>query len=229
MDRRIAPGQPDTLEVFTGLLTAAMAHVDEISILDPHSPVTLARLSRARAIHPDRFVSCVLDDIEQSDAAKPMVVIPDQGAVARTSGILERIGATHSVARCSKKRDPNTGVLSGFQLDAGDVRGRHVVIVDDICDGGGTFTGIAEVLRSHGAKSVCLAVTHGIFSRGIELAYVDRIYSTDSYGVPAPGELSSIVEEAHGETRLIYRRSGIAKLVVMTDFVRQIIARTGTA
>lgn len=225
MDRRIGPGQPDTLRVFAELLKESMARVDEIRILDPHSPVSLARFPEARAIYPDRFVSFALQHIEELDSSMPVVVIPDQGAIARTSGILERIGAAHSVAKCSKKRDPNTGALSGFQLESGDVRGRGVVIVDDICDGGGTFTGIAEVLRSHGAKSVHLAVTHGIFSRGIELAYIDRVYSTDSYGIPEATELPSAVEEAHGEVLRVYRRDDVVKLVVMTDFMRREIER----
>ena len=97
---------------------------------------------------------------------------------------LERLRAPHATARCIKKRDSETGALSGFAVESGDVRDAVCLVVDDICDGGGTFSGIAAVLREAGARSVSLAVTHGVFSRGIELAGIDTTYCTDSYGMP---------------------------------------------
>ena len=54
-------------------------------------------------------------------------------------------------------------------------------IVDDICDGGGTFAGTARMLKGKGAAKVVLIVSHGIFSKGIKIDFVDDIYTTDSY------------------------------------------------
>lgn len=90
----------------------------------------------------------------------------------------------------TKHRDVQSGQLTGFALLAGDVRGRDVLIVDDLCDAGGTFIGAAQVLRQHGARSVSLYVTHGIFSKGVEhlLAQgIDNIYTTTSY---APADIA---------------------------------------
>ena len=46
--------------------------------------------------------------------------------------------------------------------------GRNCLIVDDICDGGGTFIPLAKKLKNAGAKTVTLYVTHGIFSKGLD-------------------------------------------------------------
>lgn len=54
-------------------------------------------------------------------------------------------------------------------------------IVDDICDGGGTFIGTAAMLKSKGAAKVVLIVSHGIFSKGERLEGIDEIFSTDSF------------------------------------------------
>ena len=60
---------------------------------------------------------------------------------------------------------------------------RRILIVDDICDGGGTFLGLAQELKAKNAGNLYLAVSHGIFSRGFEdLEKVfTKIYTTDSF------------------------------------------------
>ena len=58
-----------------------------------------------------------------------------------------------------------------------------MLIVDDLCDAGGTFIGSAQVLRDAGARSVSLYVTHGLFSKGVGNLLeqgIDRIYTTSS-------------------------------------------------
>lgn len=61
-------------------------------------------------------------------------------------------------------------------------RGRTIaLIVDDICDGGGTFVGLAKELRAAGATRVYLYVTHGIFSKRLPLEGIDHVYTTDSF------------------------------------------------
>lgn len=223
MDRRIDVGQPDTLRVLAAMLLAATRGADLVEVLDPHSPVTLQHLPGARAMVPDRFVAYALEHIEATCGARPVVVVPDKGAIERTLGILGRIGTGHDVARCSKKRDPHTGALSGFHLDEGSVAGKDAVIVDDICDGGGTFAGIAAVLKDAGAKRVFLAVTHGVFSKGIELESVDCLYTTDSYGVPDAKDCDVMRAEAHGEPLRVYVREGEVRLVLMTEFVARTV------
>ena len=66
--------------------------------------------------------------------------------------------------------------------DATRVRDKVCLILDDICDGGGTFTGLSHVLRgTYGARAVDLFVTHGIFSKGLPLDGIRAVHTTDSY------------------------------------------------
>jgi len=57
------------------------------------------------------------------------------------------------------------------------------LIVDDICDGGGTFLGLGEELKKKNAGPLFLAISHGIFSKGFdELVKVyEQIFTTDSF------------------------------------------------
>jgi ribose-phosphate pyrophosphokinase len=86
------------------------------------------------------------------------------------------------VVECSKSRDVKTGRLSGFKVYADDLQGRSCILVDDICDGGGTFIGLAKELKAKNAGALYLAVSHGVFSKGTDLLteVFDHIFTTDS-------------------------------------------------
>jgi ribose-phosphate pyrophosphokinase len=100
----------------------------------------------------------------------------------KTHKLAQQLGGMEVVA-CEKIRDVKTGHLSGFSVFSDDLKGKDCLITDDICDGGGTFLGIADALRKKGAGWVYLAVSHGIFSHGFEKleAALDGIFTTDSF------------------------------------------------
>jgi ribose-phosphate pyrophosphokinase len=63
------------------------------------------------------------------------------------------------------------------------LKDKHVIIVDDICDGGRTFIELAKVLKSNKVKNITLFVTHGIFSKGVDALFengIDNIITTDT-------------------------------------------------
>jgi ribose-phosphate pyrophosphokinase len=181
MDRRIDDKQPFTLAVISHLVEAACVEADSIYVLDPHSEVT-NNLLRSKSVPPDLLIEYALSDLAvKKDSLPIVIIIPDKGAITRTRGIIKRLNLNNPIAICDKQRDSQTGQLTGFRLVSGDVSGKHCLIVDDICDGGGTFVGQASVLSEAGALSVSLCVTHGIFSKGKILANISEIYTTDSY------------------------------------------------
>lgn len=71
-----------------------------------------------------------------------MLVAPDAGALKKIDAVARAAGVAE-YAILSKKRDVASGNLTGFALVAGDVKDRDVLIVDDLCDAGGTFIGSA--------------------------------------------------------------------------------------
>jgi len=143
--------------------------------LDPHSDVTPALLDHCTTI---KAAECFkLEGFTRKWAA---VVSPDAGAEKRALAVSQMLGVP--LLHGWKHRDIHTGNLSGFGVEpAPDLEGGHVLVVDDLCDGGGTFVGLADVLDQAGFTAD-LYVTHGIFSRGTAplLERFEHVYCTDS-------------------------------------------------
>jgi ribose-phosphate pyrophosphokinase len=177
-DRVCNRGEALSIKVFCDMINAMK--FKSVTILDPHSDVTPALLDRCFIVEPGK----VLDRISIADDifhGKYTLVAPDAGATKKVDKVAQHFGGLE-VIQGMKKRDLKTGTLSGFTY-TGDVAGKDLLIVDDICDGGGTFLGLANQLNYGGAKSISLYVSHGIFSKGIDIlldGYIDYVYTTDS-------------------------------------------------
>ncbi|WP_410684174.1 ribose-phosphate diphosphokinase [Citrobacter europaeus] len=183
-DRHMVAGDSFALKVFASQLNTLQ--FDKVKVLDPHSDAAAAAINNFVAIGQERCLlqSATLPHLFQQNAL--MLVAPDAGALKKIDAVARAAGV-EEYAILSKKRDVASGKLTGFSLMAGDVRGRDVLIVDDLCDAGGTFIGSAQVLREAGAHSVSLYVTHGIFSKGVEHLFangIDAIYTTTSFAAP---------------------------------------------
>jgi ribose-phosphate pyrophosphokinase len=144
----------------------------KVVVLDPHSPVVTSLIKRVRT-YPLRLVA---NQFPQNpwDA----VIAPDKGGVARANEMAESLHT--GVVYGSKVRDVTTGRLTGFDVSV--EAGGHYLVSDDICDGGGTFVGLGELIREQGATAD-LYVSHGIFAKGTtELKkFYNTIYTTDSF------------------------------------------------
>ncbi|WP_172743562.1 ribose-phosphate diphosphokinase [Citrobacter youngae] len=183
-DRHMVPGDSFALKVFASQLNTLK--FDKVNVLDPHSDAAAAAIDNFVAIPQEVCLmqSASLSRLFQQNAL--MLVAPDAGSLKKIDAVA-RAAAVEQYAILSKKRDVASGSLTGFALLAGDVRGRDLLIVDDLCDAGGTFIGSAQVLRDAGARSVSLYVTHGIFSKGVEHLFangIDAIYTTTSLAAP---------------------------------------------
>jgi ribose-phosphate pyrophosphokinase len=95
-----------------------------------------------------------------------VIVAPDKGASAKAARAAEIFGLP--LVQGYKVRNTATGALSGFEVDDVDLTGKTALVLDDICDGGGTFLGLAKKLREKGAETLILYVTHGLFTKGLE-------------------------------------------------------------
>lgn len=170
MDRRIDNFQPFTLDLVAGMLHKFEA----IRILDPHS-VESSILLGAEAVLPTHIV----DQAIQMVGRGVTIVTPDKGAIERTALLTK--GATGPRVQALKHRDQQTGQITGMTLENPKDVGEICLIVDDICDGGATFTSLASLLKDAGAKEIYLYVTHGIFSKKLPLPNITRIFTTDSF------------------------------------------------
>ena len=93
-----------------------------------------------------------------------VIVSPDAGSVPRARRLAALLESGPDVALIDKVR-PRPNVAYAKQLH-GDVRGKEVLIVDDMIDTGGTLAEAVKLVREQGAAGVRIAATHGIFSDG---------------------------------------------------------------
>ena len=110
------------------------------------------------------------------------IISPDAGGVKRATTFAKHLEAY--VGFVHKKRDPKIhNEVKSFTV-IGEVEDRHVIILDDIIDTGGTIAAASRIIKEKGVKSVNVVATHGIFSDGsveqLKDAPIDRIIVTDT-------------------------------------------------
>lgn len=179
-DRIMVSGEAFTLKVYANLINSL--NFDKVYILDPHSDVTPALIDNVKVLSNHFFIQKCIFNIGRTTNSIPVIVSPDAGANKKIKELAMFIGGV-KVVKCDKTRDVDTGRITGFEAYTDDLKGQSCLIVDDICDGGGTFNGLAAELKNKGAGKLYLAVSHGIFSKGfVDLnKNFDGIYTTDSY------------------------------------------------
>lgn len=151
-----------------------------VFVLDPHSTVLPALVDRCVVHQPISLWKMAAKSINSTSGIT--ILCPDAGAQKRAEMAAEHMGA-REIVYCTKSRDISTGRITKACVPCDDFKGRDVVIVDDICDGGRTFTWLAGLVANRNVKGVYLVVTHGIFSAGFdELGkHFTQIFCTDSY------------------------------------------------
>lgn len=176
-----------------------------ITVLDPHSHILEACLNGFKSNSNIDLVKFAISDIifknptfeeniAKSNSGKSInqdhsfiLISPDAGASHKIYKIAKEIGYEGDIITCSKERNKN-GKLTKCIVPDGEYYQKDMIIIDDICDGGGTFINISKVLKERLTRhqftgKIYLIVTHGIFSKGFnELnQYFDDIYCTNSY------------------------------------------------
>ncbi len=109
-----------------------------------------------------------------------LIAAPDTGGTKRANAYAKLLGS--DLAICYKQRKVANQVESMTVI--GDVRGKNVVIVDDMCDTAGTLCKAAEVMMENGALSVRAICTHPVLSgqayERIEASVLKEMIVTDS-------------------------------------------------
>lgn len=151
MDRVKAADEVFTLKWFAAFINAL--RLDEVTVFDPHSNVAPALIDNIRVIQPDKDIKTAISAIDDDNL---LLCYPDEGAAKRYSELMEAeyiFGIKH--------RDWRTGKIERLELTTPEkVAGRTVLIVDDICSRGGTFTHTARALKEAGANDIYLYVSH---------------------------------------------------------------------
>lgn len=195
-DRICATGQAFSLDVMTKLLNINTQQFPQqrkqITVWDAHSTVTEKLLNentqflKVVNISPSQIILQNSELINILTAENTVLICPDAGAKVRTQQIADTMNTLRDkpieIIHCEKKRDALTGKILTTQVNCNHLTGKIAVICDDICDGGATFIGIAKALKQLNCEQIILYVTHGIFSKGLNVfnGLVNQIFTTNS-------------------------------------------------
>ena len=165
-----------TLKYFCEIINSL--NFASVRVLDAHSNVSLALLDR---VHQYPVTPHINRALALHDFGNTALFFPDEGAMKRYADDFAHLPFAFGM----KKRDWSTGKILGLDImQAENIVGKDVLIIDDICSKGGTFYYSAKALLAAGAKSVSLYITHcentilkgEIFSSGL----IQKVYTTDS-------------------------------------------------
>lgn len=164
-------------------------NLDVVTVLDPHSDVLEACINNFNKVSNLSFVRWAFKDLTADHHINAFqIVSPDAGANKKIYKLAEELGYRKDIITCSKSRETD-GQLSNIRTNIrSDQWANPFVIIDDICDGGRTFTEIAKRIITgcpidKDIPRIYLMITHGIFSAGYKdlSKYFETVYCTNSY------------------------------------------------
>ncbi|MCH8558748.1 MAG: ribose-phosphate pyrophosphokinase [Balneolia bacterium] len=175
-DRKDQPRVSIAAKLMANLLTTSGA--DRVLTMDLHAPqiqgffdIPLDHLY-AGSIFVDYFKANPMDDL--------VVVAPDVGSLKMARSYSKRLGA--GLAFVDKRR-PQQNVAEVMNI-IGEIKGKNILMVDDMIDTAGTLTNAADALRERGAKKIVAAGTHPILSgpayQRIENSSIDTLLVSDT-------------------------------------------------
>ena len=179
-DRKFEKGQTNYLKnVICPIINSQ--GFSKVIVMDPHSDVLEACLNNFYKINNFQLVEFALADLGGRNS-QTAIVSPDAGALKKIFNVAKEFNITN-VITASKVRDMKTGNIIRTDLPTMNLRDiEHLIVIDDICDGGRTFIELAKVIKEQTDKPIYLIVTHGIFSAGFKplFEYFEGIYCTNS-------------------------------------------------
>lgn len=154
-DRRDKPRMPITAKLVADLLTAAGA--TQVLTMDLHAGQIQGFFNFPVDNLYGRHV--LVEGIRELGLKNSIVVAPDIGSVKIAHPYGSQLGVDFAVV--DKHRSSATQVVVVSLI--GDVKGKDVLLADDMCTTGGTLVSAAKACREKGAQRIFAAITHGIF------------------------------------------------------------------
>lgn len=150
--------------------------------------------------------------IEQENIDNLLVISPDMGAMERARYYAEILGSDVGVfykrRDLSRVVDGKNPIVEHVYLGA-DVRGKNIIVVDDMIASGASMLEVSAYLKSHGALQVYLVATFALltegpdkFIKGYQDGLFDKLYSTNLSYVPDKIKQEEWYEEVDCSKRL---------------------------
>lgn len=198
-DRRFNRGESTGLRLVLQFLNRLDANFE---IFHPHNPeIVEAVCSNIKIIDNTDFILNVLEDLtgfEGYNNSNITLMSSDAGGFKPLMKLADKISWSGETFSASKSRKFGGGNSSITQIvDKQDFEGKDILIIDDICVYGGTFKGLAKLLRERNCGKLYLAVSHMTvqnLGKDPVTNYFDTVFSTnskfDTYFSPGPDPLN---------------------------------------
>jgi ribose-phosphate pyrophosphokinase len=122
-----------------------------------------------------------VDHIKNTQTEHLCLCSPDFGGIKRIKQYKKHFENADMVVINKERLKPNQ--VAHMEI-IGDVRGKNIIIIDDLVDTAGTLCKAADLLVENGAKSVCAYCTHGILSgsalENLEKSKIQKLYISDT-------------------------------------------------
>ena len=178
-DRKDKPRVPISSKMVANILTAAGA--DRVMTMDLHAP-QIQGFFDIPVDHLDSTVIFIIKSLQTNDL---LLAAPDVGATKRVREFAKYLGVEMVI--CDKARKRANEIASMTVI--GDVTGKDVVLIDDICDTANTLCKAAALIKSQGAKSVRAVCTHPVLSgkayENLENSVLEEIILCDTIPIKA--------------------------------------------
>lgn len=186
-DRVCNVGEAFSLEAFAMLINSL--NFDSIVVYDAHSPASTMLIDRCINVPSEDLMidNAVYQWMVNHDFVDTTIylVSPDAGSVEKSKAIKAKFPQIKDIIFAEKVRDPLTGQILKTVVNEvpEDISESVLLVCDDICDFGGTFLALGEVIKKYSPKEMSLYVTHGIFSGGYDKLnkYYSNIWSTVNF------------------------------------------------
>ena len=177
-DRKVSDRSPITARLICDLLVKS--GIEEVILMDIHAgqiqgffDVPVNHLY-AFPIARDYF-------IKKYNKKNLIIASPDAGGMERARAFAKRSNIVDLAMTDKRRPAPNVAEITNV---IGNVKGKYVLLIDDIIDTGGTAAKSAEALIKAGAKGVSMFCTHGVLSgnaiQNIQNSSIDELIITDT-------------------------------------------------
>jgi ribose-phosphate pyrophosphokinase len=180
-DRKDQPRVPITAKLVANLLVAA--GVNRILTMDLHAQ----QIQGFFDIPVDHLYAApvMYGYLKKKKLPNLVVVSPDVGGLKMAHAYSQVLEA--GLAIVAKRRKSATDVESMAVI--GEIRGKNILLVDDLTETAGTLTQAAALLKKKGAKQIVACVSHAILNdvgiQRLRKSAIDELITTDTVQRPA--------------------------------------------